>query len=754
MGTAPRRSRPPGGPSGDGAPAAGPSHDRKTAARKATAEDATAEGSAAGDSAARKATARDAAARDAWADAYHVLSALPPGTLTPDDLCLLADAAWWTGHPDESVAARAQAYSGYARTGAERPAGHAAWMLFYDNRDIGRPGAASGWLHRARQHLDALPECLEQCYTAWSDAEEASERGDVPAALAAARRMSAIARAHGDRDPPAGRDLLAMSHQVHAGVLLDHGRTAEGLARLDDAMCSVTAGELSSLFTGWIYCLALTRCMAAADLGRAVEWSEAAMRWCADRSADDPFRGLCRVHRVQVLDLRGDWPGAAAEALRVCAETGPHDAGISGEAHYIAGDIHRRRGDSAAAETEYARAHALGRTPQPGLALLRLAEGRADQAAAALRLALTDEFDGTGPAGPFGTAQLLAALVEVELAVGNARAARVAVGELERLAGTGPSSVGAAGARGTGTAPSTADPGSVDARTGGSEDADLAGSDHVGTARSENASAASAGGTAQGGATHPKNTGQAGTGSTGHAGAARPKNTGAEGTGGTGHVGAARSAGTDAVGDGPSRAVGADTGTVGPSDAVPADPSGARDADGAGPPLLHALADTARGALALAELRPDATTSPQQARRPLCRALAAWLELGVPYEAARVRMLLAAADRAAGDQEGMVLELRAAHAAFTALGSDPEARRAAALLSRAEAHDQALPAGLSPREAQVLRLVAAGRTNREIAAELCISEHTVARHLNNMFTKLGVGSRAAATAFACTHDLA
>ncbi|MFV0134768.1 LuxR C-terminal-related transcriptional regulator [Streptomyces sp. HMX87] len=554
--------------------------------------------------------AREAAARQAWSAAYDVLSALPPDGLTPDDLYLLADAAWWTGHGDEAIAARVRAYSGYAATGADRPAGRAAWMLFYDYRDTGRPGTASGWLHRARQHLDGLPECPEQCYTAWSDAEEAAERGDPDAALAAARRMTAIARAHGDRD------LLAMSHQVQAGILLDHGRTAEGLARLDDAMCAVTAGELGALFTGWIYCLALTRCMAAAELGRAVEWTEAALRWCADHSADNPFRGLCRVHRVQVLDLRGDWPGATAEAGRVCAEARPYDTTIAGEAHYLAGDIHRRRGDPAAAETEYARAHALGRGPQPGLALLRLAEGRPGQAATALRLALADAPHAPegpmGPAGPFGRAQLLAALVEVELAAGNAPAARAAADELELLA----------------------------------------------------------------------------------------------------------------------------------------------PAAGAGQPLLRALADTAHGAVALAGTAPDGHHPPGEARRPLCRALTAWLELGVPYEAARTRMLLAAADRAAGDHEGMVLELRAAHAAFTALGSVPEARRAAALLSRAATPGRTLPAGLSPREAQVLRLVAAGRTNREIAADLCISEHTVARHLNNIFAKLQVSSRAAATAFACAHGLA
>ncbi|WP_308310098.1 hypothetical protein [Streptomyces sp. CC210A] len=303
--------------------------------------------------------ARDAAAREAWGEAYAQLSALPADALGGDGLTLLADAAWWTLRRPESIEARLRAYGAYAADGDDQAAARAAWMLFYDYRDTGRTATASGWLHRAREHLAGRPDCLEQAYLAWSEAEEATERGDLAAAVSAARRMTRIARACGSRD------LLAMSQQVHGGVLLSHGRTAEGMALLDDAMCAVTAGELSPLFTGWIYCLALTRCMAGADLPRAAEWTDAAMRWCAAHSSDNPFRGLCRVHRVEVLDLRGDWPRAEAEAERVCAEVATGDSAVAGEAQYVAGEIHRRRGDLAAAEAAYARAHALGRPRSP-----------------------------------------------------------------------------------------------------------------------------------------------------------------------------------------------------------------------------------------------------------------------------------------------------------------------------------------------------------------------------------------------------
>jgi DNA-binding CsgD family transcriptional regulator len=134
----------------------------------------------------------------------------------------------------------------------------------------------------------------------------------------------------------------------------------------------------------------------------------------------------------------------------------------------------------------------------------------------------------------------------------------------------------------------------------------------------------------------------------------------------------------------------------------------------------------------------------------LRRAWAAWRELDAPYEAARVRVLIGLASRDLGDRDTATMELDAARSVFWQLGAAPDAARVEAL--RPTARPKA-PMGLTGREAEVLALVATGKTNREIAAALVISEHTVARHVQNILAKLGVSSRTAASAFAFEHDL-
>jgi DNA-binding NarL/FixJ family response regulator len=144
------------------------------------------------------------------------------------------------------------------------------------------------------------------------------------------------------------------------------------------------------------------------------------------------------------------------------------------------------------------------------------------------------------------------------------------------------------------------------------------------------------------------------------------------------------------------------------------------------------------------------TGETQTALVSLRRAWQLWRELDAPYEAARTRVLIGLACRALSDDDTARLELDSAVKMFEELGAVSDAARAGALVEPA---GRDLAYGLTTREREVLRLVAAGKSNREIATELVVSEHTVARHLQNMFRKLGVSSRTAATAFAFEHEL-
>jgi DNA-binding NarL/FixJ family response regulator len=160
--------------------------------------------------------------------------------------------------------------------------------------------------------------------------------------------------------------------------------------------------------------------------------------------------------------------------------------------------------------------------------------------------------------------------------------------------------------------------------------------------------------------------------------------------------------------------------------------------------MLDAVAAYERGTVNLAQKDPHA------ALESLRRGLAGWQELDAPYEVARTRVATAQACLILGDRDAWTLELQAALAGFLRLGASVDAVHAEQLL----AGDRARPDhGLSARELEVLRLLAAGKSNRDIAAELVISEHTVARHVQNIFAKLRLSSRTAATAFAFEHDL-
>ena len=240
-----------------------------------------------------------------------------------------------------------------------------------------------------------------------------------------ARFAEAAAIGERFRDP----DLIALARQGLGRILIRLGKPQEGVRLLDDAIVAVEAGEVSALAAGDIYCSVIEGCLEIFDLRRAREWTTALTRWCESQPDLVPYSGQCLTRRAEILQMNGAWADASAAAAGACERLllrSGHPA--SGAAFYQCGELHRLRGDLAEAEEAYRSASRHGRKPQPGLALLRLAQGQTEAAATAIRLAL-DEARG----GPART-RLLTAHAEIMLAVGDVPAARTAAEELTGLA--------------------------------------------------------------------------------------------------------------------------------------------------------------------------------------------------------------------------------------------------------------------------------------------------------------------------------
>jgi ATP/maltotriose-dependent transcriptional regulator MalT len=356
-----------------------------------------------------------------WLELYQELAARDPAGLDAAELEALAEAAWWLCRTGESIAARHRAHAAFRRAGDDRGAARTAARLFHEHFYRGETAVAVGWLRRGFRHVEEDQGCRERGWLECARAELHLHQGPLDRAAGHAAAAGELARAHGDAD------LAAIGMQLQGRALVAQGAVEEGLALLDEAMTFVLAGELAPLHTGWVYCSVILACRDLADLRRAGEWTEAARRWCRQIPATTPYsQGLCRIYRGEVLTLRGEWAEAEAELRLAHDELLPHKPGGAAEASYGVGEVLRRRGDLAAAEQAFTLARREGWDPQPGLALLRLAQGRVDAAAAALRstLASPPQVD------RFAHARLLAAQVEVSIAAGDLDQAREAARQL------------------------------------------------------------------------------------------------------------------------------------------------------------------------------------------------------------------------------------------------------------------------------------------------------------------------------------
>jgi len=364
-------------------------------------------------------SARQAAARHAWREAYDAYSSADSLDLTPEDLESFADAAWWTGKLDEAISLRERSYAGFAAAGEKPGAARVALTLSWDQSGRGAFAVSQGWFANAERLLEGEPDSVERGYLTLTRAVNSLfAEGDIPAAIGDFDRAYEIARRLGDQDT----QTLALVGKGRA--LVKKGEVEQGLALLDEA--TAVCGELRPYSTGLIYCMTISACHDVGDYRRAAEWTEVANRWC-DRLDVNGFPGACRLHRAEIMRLRGDWPAAEAQAVAACEELHDFDRRITAGGYYEIGEIRRRRGDFAAAEEAYRTANELGRDPQPGLALLRLAEGKVDAAVAGVKRTLEEEQD------PLSRLRSLPAQVEVAIAAGDLRTARAAADELEHI---------------------------------------------------------------------------------------------------------------------------------------------------------------------------------------------------------------------------------------------------------------------------------------------------------------------------------
>lgn len=355
-----------------------------------------------------------------WPDARREYAAADPRGAR--DLEQWGLAAFLVGELAEAAAVRERAHHAHLAEGDAHGASRVAFWLGLTATFRGDQGQARGWwgLMRSVQGV-GFDQTVWRGYERLTAAMAQLHAGHAEQALALSDGLATVAADHGDVD------LQVFSGLARGQALLANGDLAAGLAELDATMVRATAGGVTPQAVGIVYCAIVANCKACLDVERSVEWTRVLDEWCAAQPGLVPFQGACIVHRSEVHQLRGDWARAIAEVDHLIAHPGPNQNTI-GEAHYVRAELLRLRGEYDAAESAYRAALAHGKDPQPGLALMRLAQGRADTALLSLKRALEE------PGAPQLRIRLWPALLEVALAAGDLDCAREASARLDEAA--------------------------------------------------------------------------------------------------------------------------------------------------------------------------------------------------------------------------------------------------------------------------------------------------------------------------------
>jgi tetratricopeptide (TPR) repeat protein len=376
--------------------------------------------------------ARAAAALNDWRQAFDLLmEADTDGLLAPTDLPVLGEVAYAAGHLEVAIEAWTRAHTAGLQAGDQVAAADAAvrvamHLLF----DTALMAPVRGWLARAERLLEGRGETPAQAWSAVVHTYERMLTGDLPGARPWARRAIEV----GSRCDPAA---CAIGQVAAARLLILDGDVRQGLALLDEAGVATVSGDLDPFSTGVVYCELVCALQGLAHHDLAEQWTEAMERWC-ETNAIGSLHGRCRVHRAEILRLRGSCNEAERQTLVACQELRPYLRRELGWPLNELGRIRLHKGDFAGAEEALLAAHRAGWDPQPGLALVRLAQGDAATAAAAIRDALERPLGVPSKERPPNThlqrAPLLQAQVEIEIAAGDLGRARSAADELERIA--------------------------------------------------------------------------------------------------------------------------------------------------------------------------------------------------------------------------------------------------------------------------------------------------------------------------------
>lgn len=370
---------------------------------------------------------REAYRNEAWADAYDGFRRADEAVrLEAEDLERFAASAYLVGRENDYLGILGRAHKAHTAAGDTPRAVRSAVWLGLVLAFRGETGPAGGWFGRAnRLLLGRESACVEEGYLLVPLAEQHMHAGEAGTALSTARRAAEIADRFGDAD------LGACARHLQGRALLRLERIEEGLALLDEAMAAVTIGELSPIMTGLVYCSVIGACRQVYAFDHASAWTSALANWCAAQPQLLAFTTTCLVHRTEILRYCGAWDDALTEAGRVCAPAYENtDLQPPGQAFYERAEVLRLRGEFLAAEREYRKANEYGFEPQPGLCLLRLAQGRTSDAVAGMRRVL----DAAGQ--PLQRSRFLPAWAEIMLEAGQLEASRRAADELLEIADT------------------------------------------------------------------------------------------------------------------------------------------------------------------------------------------------------------------------------------------------------------------------------------------------------------------------------